>query len=539
MRPSPLRAALLGAALALPAAVAPAASAQAPEPVDTAAVRILRAEGMGARSQVMETLWWITEANGPRLTGSAGLDRAVAWATRHLREQGLANVHTENWGPFGRGWTLNRFSVNATSANGAANFPVIAVPRAWSPSVRGTGEVVILSASTPEELAAYRGRLRGKVVFVDDAREVSEPFAPLARRHNTESLLALANYAADTAPAAPGQGGNAAFMGRFRIAQARMQMLAEEQPLVIVDRGSKGDYGTVFSGGASVPVPEGVSAAERPTAWMPRGQRVIPQMTLAVEHYNRIHRMVSRGMPVSLALDMDATYDEADPMEQNALAEIAGTDKADELVMLGAHFDSWHAGTGVTDNGAGSAVMMEAMCLLQETFRQRGTQPRRTIRLGLWTGEEQGLYGSRAYVAQHFGTRGADGGFAPTAGNGKVSAYFNMDNGTGMVRGVYSQGNEGVGPIFRAWLRPFHDLGAATVTMQNTGGTDHLAFDAVGIPGFQFIQEELAYSSRTHHSNMDVYDHAVAADLQQSATVIAAFAYHAAMREAPLPRKTR
>ncbi len=532
MRPHALSAALFGAALLVPALPA---RAQAPEPVDTAAVRIIRAQGLGAPSQVMETLWWITDANGPRLTGSAGLDRAVAWAQRHLREQGFTGVRTENWGPFGRGWTLNRFALNAS---GAATFPVIANPKAWSPSVRGTGDVVILSATTAEELAAYRGRLRGKVVFVEPIRALSEPFEPIARRHDAASLLALANFATDVAPAPPGPGGNPAFLNQFRIAQARMQLLAEEQPLLVVDRWSTGDYGTVFSSGAAVPVPEGVSATERPSAWMPRGQRVVPQITLAAEHYNRIHRLVSRGMAVQLNVDMDATYDEADPMEQNVFAEIAGTDKADEVVMLGAHFDSWHAGTGVTDNGSGSAVMMEAMRILKETFAQRGLQPRRTIRLALWTGEEQGLLGSRAYVAQHFGTRAAGGGaFAATADHAKVAGYFNMDNGTGKIRGVYLQGNEGVASVFRAWLRPFHDLGAATVTMQNTGGTDHLAFDAVGIPGFQFIQEEMAYSTRTHHSNMDLYDHAVADDLRQAATVIASFVYHTAMREAPLPRK--
>jgi carboxypeptidase Q len=508
------------------------AAAQTPEPVDTAAVRTIRQQGL-QNSQVMDVLAWLTDVHGPRLTGSPGLDQASRWAMGWLRDQGFQNVRQEAWGPFGRGWTLRRMSA---MAHGAATFPVIAYPKAWSPSVRGTADVVIFDPETPEQLEAFRGRLRGKIVLMETPREVMEPFAGYAQRHTDESLLGLANYAGDTAPTG-GPQSPTNFLQQQRLQQQRMQLLMSEQPLALFDRNFKGEYGTVFVSGVSVPQPEGANMQNRASGWNPRGQTILPQFTLAVEHYNRLYRLAKRGLPVQVTLDLEAAYNDDDPMEANVLAEIPGSDKADEVVMLGAHFDSWHAGTGTTDNGAGSAVMMEAMRILKETFAARGVRPRRTIRLALWTGEEQGLLGSRAYTAEHFGTRGADGTVQAKPAQDKVSGYFNLDNGTGKIRGVYLQGNGGVMPIFRAWLAPFRDLGAGTLTMQNTGGTDHLAFDAVGIPGFQFIQEPMAYSTRTHHSNMDVYDHAVADDLKQAATIIASFVYHTAMREERLPRK--
>jgi carboxypeptidase Q len=520
------------AALACAIVLVLPAAAQAPEPVDTAAVRSIRQQGL-QQSQVMDILAWLTDVHGPRLTGSPGLDQASQWAMGWLRDQGFQNVRQEAWGPFGRGWTLRRMSAMAT---GAATFPVIAYPKAWSPSVRGTADVVVFDPSTPEELEAFRGRLRGKIVLMETPRELTEPFTGYAQRHTDESLLGLANYAGDTAPTG-GPQSPTNFLQQQRLQQQRMQLLLSEQPLALFDRNFKGEYGTVFVSGVSVPQPEGANMQNRASGWNPRGQTILPQFTLAVEHYNRLYRLAKRGLPVQVALDMEAAYNDDDPMEANVFAEIPGSDKADEVVMLGAHFDSWHAGTGTTDNAAGSSVMMEAMRILKETFAARGVRPRRTIRLALWTGEEQGLLGSRAYATEHFGTRGQDGTIQAKPAQEKVSGYFNMDNGTGKIRGVYLQGNGGVMPIFRAWLAPFRDLGAGTLTMQNTGGTDHLAFDAVGIPGFQFIQEPMAYSTRTHHSNMDVYDHAVADDLKQAATIIASFVYHTAMREERLPRK--
>ena len=268
------------------------------------------------------------------------------------------------------------------------------------------------------------------------------------------------------------------------------------------------------------------------------GVNVIPQFTLSIEHYNRIFRLLEKRRPVKLRMRLDAVYHESDLMERNIIGEIPGSDLREEVVMFGAHFDSWHAGTGATDNGCGSAVMMEAARILQEVFRTTGTRPRRTLRIALWTGEEQGLLGSRAYCNEHFAVRDSSGeilSFLPE--QAQVSAYFNLDNGTGKIRGVYQQGNLQVGPIFREWLSPWEDLGATTLSLGNTGGTDHLSFDRVGIPGFQFIQDPVEYDTRTHHSNMDNWDHLSAEDLKQAATIIASFIWQAAMRDEMLPRK--
>ena len=319
-----------------------------------------------------------------------------------------------------------------------------------------------------------------------------------------------------------------------------MQIVYQKQPLAILDRGYKGDYGTIFVQSASVPAPPGTPRGQRPRPWRPGDQKVVPQFTLAVEHYNRISRLLKKKVSVRLGLELRTTFFDDNPMQHNVIAEIPGTDPdiADQVVMMGAHFDSWHSGTGATDNGCGSAVMMEAMRLLGELTRELGKGPRRTIRVGLWSGEEQGLLGSRAYVRQHFaepGGRDQPAKLKPE--HQKLSGYFNLDNGTGKIRGVYLQGNQAIAPIFRAWLRPFHDLEASTLTLSNTGGTDHLAFDRVGLPGFQFIQDPVAYSPRTHHSNMDNWDHAVADDLKQAATIIASFAWHTAQRDGMLPRK--
>ncbi len=509
------------------------------EPVDEAVVERIRAEGL-EHSQVMEILLHLTDLNGPRLTGSPELERAATWALQQLESWGLENVHREAWGPFGRGWTLNRFAMNVTAPT---PFPVIAYPKAWSSGTGGTvrAEVVLFNPETEDDLARYEGRLAGKIVLMEPIREVEEPFEPLAVRRDDGDLLALANRTADDGRGRGNfrRGGNR--QQQFQWQQKQLRFLYEARPLALIDRGSKGDYGTLFTSAAALPTPEDGDFSSRVRAWDPGGERPLPQVTMAVEHYNRIYRLLEQGLPVTAELDLDVTFDDTDPMEHNLIAEIPGADpgSGDELVMLGAHFDSWHAGTGATDNGAGSAVMMEAMRILQNVFKAAGTRPRRTIRLALWTGEEQGLLGSRAYVRQHFAESEGRGQppktFKPEYD--RFSAYYNLDNGTGKIRGVYLQGNEAVAPLFRAWLAPFHDLGAATLSLANTGGTDHLSFDAVGLPGFQFIQEPMAYSTRTHHSNMDVYDHAVADDLRQAATIIAAFVYHTAQRDKKLPRK--
>ena len=482
---------------------------------------IIRKHGM-EQSQVMETASWLCDVYGPRLTGSPMLDKATDWAVNQLKDWKLENVHTESWGPFGRGWELEHFSMHAEAPN---YFPIIAYPKAWSPSTNGkiSGEVIYLDAATEEELETYRGKLKGKFVMIDTLRELKEWFDPLTSRFDSERLLKMANAPMPTPRVFRNYRGSG-----YRFIKKLMAFVHEEQPLALLDRSYKGDLGTVFVSGARAK--EGRSRNE--------GAEVIPQATMSVEHYNRIFRLLKKDIPVTLSMDLRAKYTNPDGMEHNIIADIPGTDLKDEVVMFGAHFDSWHSGTGATDNGAGSAVMMEVARILMETIKERGVKPRRTLRLALWTGEEQGLLGSRAYVREHLAQTDTFGNYVATKPmQEKISAYYNMDNGSGKIRGVYMQGNPDVASVFRPWLDPFKDLEANTLTLSNTGGTDHRAFDAVGIPAFQFIQDPLAYWSRTHHSNMDNWDHLIAEDLQQAATVIASFVMHTAMRDEKLPRK--
>jgi Zn-dependent M28 family amino/carboxypeptidase len=303
--------------------------------------------------------------------------------------------------------------------------------------------------------------------------------------------------------------------------------------------------------------------ARRISPWDKDAPKNTPQIVLAQEHYNRLVRMIQQGERPRMVVDLSVQFHDDDLMAYNTVAEIPGSDLKDEVVMLGGHMDSWHGGTGATDNGAGVSVAMEAVRILKAL----DLKPRRTIRIGLWSGEEEGLLGSRAFVTQHFGRSPANlfgppaAGPAPTPsrnGNGsnsssssssgtneaapkpeyaKFQAYFNLDNGTGKIRGVYLQGNEAARPIFRKWLQPFREMGASTLTISNTGGTDHQSFDGIGLPGFQFIQDEIEYESRTHHSNQDVFDRIQAEDMKQAAVIMASFVYNAAMMDEKLPRK--
>ena len=483
-------------------------------------IEVIKKHGL-EETKVMEIASWITDVYGPRLTGSPGLDRATDWAKKQLNLWGMENVHLEEWGPFGRGWEMQHFEMHGNSPN---YFPIIAYPKAWSPSVKGTGEVIYFGAKTVEDLEKYRGKLKGKIVMVDTIRNVDEWFDAPAARHDSDALLNMANAAIPT----PRPRRNRRF-GGFNFNKAMWTFFEEEKPLAVIDRSYKGDLGTVFVSGARTG--EGSARDD--------GKEVVPQVTLSVEHYNRIFRMIQKGIPVKLDLELKAKYTNKDGMEHNIIAEIPGTEKADEVVIFGAHYDSWHTGTGATDNGAGSAVMMEVARILKETIKETGIQPKRTLRLALWTGEEQGLFGSRNYVGKHYAELD-EGGWTPQSlkpAQEKVSAYYNLDNGTGKIRGIYLQGNEKVAPIFREWFEELKDLDTGTITLRNTGGTDHLPFDGVGIPGFQFIQDPIAYFNRTHHSNMDNFDHLIEDDLKQAATIIAAFVWHTSQREEKLPRK--
>jgi carboxypeptidase Q len=512
------------------------------EKVDLEMMKKIREEGT-QRSQVMETLSWLTDVHGPRLTNSPQYKRASEWAKGKLTEWGLQNASLEAWGPFGRGWSLEGFTANIVKPD---FIPLIAYPKAWSPSTNGVvrGPVVYLDARTAEDLDKYKGKLKGAIVLISPPRDVQAHFTPEGRRMTDETLLAMAN----AEPPTPGGGfrrggGNPGQRAAMELAPKKLQMVYDEGAAVALDIG-RGDGGTIFVQSAAMPAPVDTPFGRGPRPWSPDA-KLIPQASLAAEHYNRIVRMVTKGVPVELEVQIAAKYLDQDLMGYNVTAEIPGSDLKDEIVMVGGHFDSWHSGTGATDNGAGSAVALEVVRILQAL----GVKPRRTVRIGLWGGEEQGLIGSRAHVEKHYGARQSSEPAAGPQGQGqqapialkpaheKFSAYFNLDNGTGKIRGVYLQGNEAVRPIFRAWLEPFRDLGAATLTSRNTGGTDHLSFDGVGLPGFQFIQDEIEYDTRTHHSNMDVYDRIQAEDMKQASVIIAAFVYNAAMRDEKLPRK--
>ena len=483
---------------------------------------VIRKYGM-EQSQAMEIASWVIDVYGPRLTGSPMLDKATAWAMGQLKDWGYENVYLDEWGPFGTGWEMKHFEMHCEEP---MYFPIIAYPKAWSPSTDGTikGSVVYLDAATEEELEAYKGKLKGKFVFIDTLRVLKEWEEPLALRLTNDDLLKMAN--APAPPERPFRRWNRSGRNFYRTLR---DFLYEEQPLATIDRSYKGDLGTVFVSGASAK--EGQARDV--------GAEVLPQVTMSVEHYNRIFRLLKKGIPVTLSMNLDAEFSNADGMEHNIIAEIPGTDLKDEVVMFGAHFDSWHTGTGATDNGAGSTVMLEAARILMETIKETGIKPRRTLRIGLWTGEEQGLLGSKSYVKKNFADTDELGNLQDVKpAQSKISAYYNLDNGTGRIRGVYMQGNDQVRPIFREWLEPFEEDGATTLTLQNTGGTDHLSFHAVGIPGFQFIQDNVAYWSRTHHSNMDNLDHLVEDDLKQAATIIASFVWNTSQRDEMIPRRT-
>jgi carboxypeptidase Q len=360
-------------------------------------------------------------------------------------------------------------------------------------------------------------------VMVSPLREFRSYFDSPVRRWTDKELDDLSKQPASSGarrfgPGGPGGFGEAAT--EFR--RKRMAFYVKEGVAAVLEMspGDRGDNGAVrvqaFSAG------EGSREVNGPV--------VLPQVVLSAEHYGRLARLLDKKIPVKVTLDIKNKFVDTDLNSYNVVAELPGSDKKDEVVMIGAHFDSWHTGTGATDNGVSSAVMMEAMRILKAT----GLQPRRTIRMALWTGEEQGLLGSRAYVKEHFADRET---MALKPEHAKLSVYLNMDNGGGAFRGVYLQGNEAIAPIFETWMKPFANMGMTTNTIRNTSGTDHLAFDAVGLPGFQFVQDPIEYSSRTHHTNLDVYERAIPDDLMQNAVIVAAFAYQAANREALMPRK--
>jgi carboxypeptidase Q len=496
------------------------AAAQSPassETVDYNAIYTIKDEGF-KRSQVMDIVSYLTDVYGPRLTGSPNIRQAADWAVTKLREWGASNPRVENWGTFGRGWVNERFNAQVLTPT---PWPVIGIPKAWTPGLAApvTADVIYAPMESEKDFDTWKGKLKGKIVMPMPRRQVKALFEAQAKRYTDKDLDEIEQLEPEMAAAR-----RTTDPLRFQFSRKRIEFLVSEHVLATFEPG-RGDGGTLFvqQGGAySSTPPSGPYARTYPAS-------VPPQIVIAVEHYGRLARTLEKKVPVTVALDVRNTFLDNQP-GFNVLAELPGTDKAEETVMLGAHFDSWHGATGATDNAVGSAVMLEAMRILKAC----GLPVRRTVRLALWSGEEQGLLGSRAYVKDTFGNRDT---MALKPEHARLAAYFNVDNGTGAIRGVYLQGNEAVAPIFSAWMKPFANLGMTTLSLQNTGGTDHLSFDAVGLPGFQFIQDPLEYDTRTHHSNMDSYERLQPADVMKNAVIVATFVYLAANRDAMLPRK--
>jgi carboxypeptidase Q len=530
------------------------------EAVDLEVVTRIRDEGFH-RSQALATAAYLTDRIGPRLTGTPELKEANDWTRGQLAGWGLANAHLEAW-RFGRGWSFSRATVAmamaalpmaaspmaapvgappasktipeaAAQETGAPRWTQLqALPKAWTPGTRGEvrGEAVRVTIDAPADMDRYRGKLAGKVVLLDKAHDVAAgAAAPEPRRFTPEKLAELAAFSVNSGPSAADR---QVRRERFRLRGQVRRFLVEEKALASIEVS---------------PLPWGLIRVMGGGPYKEGDDPAVTGLVMAAEPYNRLVRLLDAGQRIELAVDVQARTWDDDPMAYNTIAEIPGSDPRGEVVMTGAHLDSWHAGTGATDNAAGCAVAMEAVRILSALH----LKPRRTIRVALWTGEEEGLLGSAAYVARHFASRPEPAGGAGLPAflvepqgpltihpeHAKLSAYFNVDNGSGRVRGITAQENAAVQPIFTAWLAPLADLGATTVSQRSVGATDHVSFDRVGLPGFQFIQDELDYMGHTHHTNADVYDHLDAEDLVQASVVLASFLYDAASRPGMLPRK--
>jgi hypothetical protein len=488
------------------------------EKTDNATIEKIRQEGL-QRSHVMDIAFHLTDASGNRLTASPGFNRAANYARQQLTEWGLTDATLDPWGDFGKGWELKRSYIAMTAPYYK---PLIAFPKAWCDGTKGpqSAQVLLISATDSAGLDKYKGQLAGKILIPEVNNVYQQSFKADASRYTDSELDSMSKAVIRPADTAEMRRRREQFMrgGNLSMINALKSMAAREGAVAILSQTARGHDGTIFVQGG------GPYQLTSPANF--------PDVVLALEDYMTIVRLLKAGTPVTLDADVQTKFYTDDIKGYNVIAEIKGTDKKlkDEVVMLGGHLDSWHSAMGATDNAAGCTVMMEAVRILKIL----GIQPRRTIRIALWSGEEEGLLGSRGYVKKTFADPAT---MQLLPAHEKFAGYFNVDNGTGRIRGVYLQGNEACRPIFTQWLQPFHDLGATTVTIGNTGGTDHLSFDAVGLPGFQFIQDEIEYSTRTHHTNMDSYDHLREDDLKQIATIVAAFVYNAAQRDEKLPRK--
>ena len=505
----------------------------AQEKVDLEMTARIRQEAF-QRSQVMSILNHLTDEIGPRLTNSPSMAEANQWTRSKFTEWGLSDVHDEAVEDIGRGWAFEDAGVEMLSPR---LMPLHALPKAWTPGTKGPveGEAIYAKLENKADLEKWKGKLKGKVLFTD----VLRPYKPNEKsdfdRHDHESLEELLSYPLPTDRTADA-GRIAQFRERMEFTPLLNQFLIDEGVVATISISSWNDGIVRVMGGGSRKAGESVG---------------VPSLVMMAEHYNTVMRALDRKETVRLRVEVDAAFlSEANLVGYNTIAEIPGTGpQKNEVVMLGAHMDSWHTGSGANDNGAGVAVMMEAVRILKAV----GARPNRTIRVALWTGVELGLIGSQDYVSKHFARypeptdpaqkaipaafRTDKGKLVKSKDYDRISAYFNLDNGSGKIRGIYAQENLVAAPIFEEWLKPWNDVGATIVTQRNTGSTDHIAFDRVGIPGFQFVQDQLDYFSHVHHTHLDVQDHAIAEDLKQASAIVASFVYNTAQRPQKLPRK--
>ena len=503
-------------------------------PLDAATINRIRGEAV-VNSQAVETHWWLSEVFGPRATGTPQYQQGADWVMKKFAEWGLQNIHIERF-PFGQGWTIERFSAHMITAHSSA--PLIGQPRWYSPSTNGpvTADVVYLKAANEADLEKFKGQLRGKIVVLQAPRAVRMLDGRVVLRMTDRDWAEAMKLPAPVAPVAPvAPASTAKPMTPQQFAQLVQRFLVAEGAAAVLDRGSdndqsaggsdlswrtqRADGGTIFPG----------SGGSRD----PKAPQQVPSATLAVEHYNRIVRLIERGQPVRMEVNIQTKFHpETDPAGNafNIIAEIPGTDLAREVVIMGAHFDTYPYATGATDNTTGSAAMIEAVRVIQAL----GLKPRRTIRVALWAAEEQGLLGSREYVNRHYFDAATK---TPKPDHANVQAYFNLDNGTGRILGIWGQGNTAAMKSFERWGQALKDIGWKNVSPRSVGQTDHAAFENAGLPGFQFIQERLEYNSRTHHSNMDTFDHVQKDDVIQQGAVAAVFAWYAANTPEKLPRK--
>jgi hypothetical protein len=494
--------------------------------VDRVAINGIIDQGLN-HSEVMRTAAWLTDRIGGRMTNSPQMRQAEQWTAQQFRDWGLSNVRADPF-DFGRGWSIVRSSARMTAPR---PLDLRAMPIAWTPSTPGviSGEVIVAPMANAGDFAKWRGKLAGKIVLVSRPTAVTDPTQPAFRRLSDEDLRNANTYNMPN----HAEPSTAALRGPD-FARQLDAFLQEEGALAWV-RMSQRDGGLLHGTGSGYRMDD---------------KRLTPGMELAAEDYRRLARLaLTEDARPTLELMSEVRFHEEDTNAYNILADIPGTDRSGEYVMAGAHLDSWVASDGAVDNAAGTAVVMEAARILKAL----GVRPKRTIRFALWNGEEQGLWGSLAYVDRYLATRAPLGDpqldalpngrtwrqrwpIQPRDGHGDLVAYFNLDNGSGKIRGINAEGNVAAGPIFQEWLEPFSAMGATTVSMRTAGGTDHVYLQTVGVPGFQFIQDPLDYSARLHHTSLDSYDHLRADDLRQAAIIMAAFLLNAANSDEPLPR---